>query len=189
MPADRTQIRKEVQTYAAVLLQAAQGQDTVFDVYDQLVEATKLLRGSNDLRDALADAAIPLEKRQTILQEVFKDFDPALVQALCLMLERDEADLLPRIAEEYGAQVEETLKVCIVEVVTAIELDDALRDKIRKKLSADLGRDIVLREKVDPSILGGIVMSTQGKRIDASILSQLEEARIVLSTVPSGGEE
>ena len=189
MPADRTQVRREVQTYAAALLEAAQGQDTVFDVFDQLAEATRVLRGNVDLRDALADAAIPLEKRQAILQEVFKDSDPALVQVLCLMLERGDTDLLPRIGEEYGTQVEETLEVRIVEVVTAVELDDALRDKIRKKLSADLGRDIVLREKVDPSIIGGIVMSTQGKRIDASILSHLEAARAVLSTIPSGGEE
>ena len=37
-------------------------------------------------------------------------------------------------------------------------------------------------------IIGGIVISTHGHRIDASIASQLESARLVLSTAPTGGE-
>ena len=53
---------------------------------------------------------------------------------------------------------------------------------------ADLGHEVILREKVDPSIIGGIIISTHGHRIDASIASQLETARTVLSAAPTGGE-
>ena len=74
-----------------------------------------------------------------------------------------------------------------VDVTTAVELSDALRESISAKLAADLGKGVVLRETVDPSIIGGIVISTHGHRIDASLASQLENARLVLSA-HTGGE-
>ena len=64
-----------------------------------------------------------------------------------------------------------------------------VREQVKDKLVADLGKDVVLREKVDPAIIGGIVMSSGGLRIDASIASQLENARCVLSAAHTGGEE
>jgi F-type H+-transporting ATPase subunit delta len=62
-----------------------------------------------------------------------------------------------------------------------VELDDGLRDGIRKKYSAQFGKGVLLREHTDPSLVGGIVLSAHGRRIDASVASQLESARVVLS--------
>ena len=46
----------------------------------------------------------------------------------------------------------------------------------------------MLREHVNPSIIGGIVLSARGKRIDASVSAQLEKVRSALSSVKTGGE-
>ena len=71
---------------------------------------------------------------------------------------------------------------------TGVELDDHLREVIVRKAEADLGTKVVLREHIDKSLLGGILMSANGKRIDASVLSQLENARNVLKLSTDGGE-
>ena len=63
---------------------------------------------------------------------------------------------------------------------TAVELDDYLRDLIKKKASSELGKNIVLKEHVDKSMLGGIIMSTKDERIDASLLTQVEKTREAL---------
>ena len=70
----------------------------------------------------------------------------------------------------------------------AVALDDNLRTLITRKAEADLGKKIVLRERIDKSILGGIIMSANGKRIDASIISQINHARQVLKDSSDGGE-
>ena len=57
-----------------------------------------------------------------------------------------------------------------------------------EEAEADLGTNVVLREHIDKSLLGGILMSANGKRIDASVLSQLESARNVLKLSTDGGE-
>ena len=76
-----------------------------------------------------------------------------------------------------------------MDVTTAVPLDDHLRDVISKKLSADLGHGVRLNESVDASILGGFIISTHGKRMDASVKTQLNHARQVLKTASTGGEE
>ena len=77
----------------------------------------------------------------------------------------------------------------MVDVISAVSLDEHLREVIKNKLSRDLGSDILLREHVDKSILGGIIMSAHGKRLDASMATQLEHARVALSTERIGGDE
>ena len=73
-------------------------------------------------------------------------------------------------------------------MTTVVALDDHLREVIRNKTQADLGKNVVLREHIDESLLGGLIMSVGGKRIDASVASQLENARTVLKHTTDGGE-
>ena len=84
--------------------------------------------------------------------------------------------------------METKLNLCILDVTTVVELDDHLRDIIKQKAESELGMKVVLRERIDKSILGGIIMSAGDKRIDASMASQLNNARIVLKKKTDGGE-
>ena len=96
--------------------------------------------------------------------------------------------LLPQVRASYENQVETKLNLCILDVTTVVELDDHLRDIIKQKAESELGMKVVLRERIDKSILGGIIMSAGDKRIDASVASQLNNARIVLKKKTDGGE-
>jgi F-type H+-transporting ATPase subunit delta len=104
------------------------------------------------------------------------------------MVERNNFDLISRVVEDFGRVAEERRGIASVDVTTAVALTDSLRQAISTKLSADMGKAVVLREKVDPAIIGGIIISAHGRRVDASISSQLDAARVVLSTAPAGGE-
>ena len=80
------------------------------------------------------------------------------------------------------------LHLVVVDVVTAVPLDDGLRQLITEKAEDDLGKKAVLRERIDKSILGGIIMDVDGNYIDASMISQLNRARNVLKDTTDGGE-
>ena len=47
-------------------------------------------------------------------------------------------------------------------------MDDDLRAKVRAKTEADLNAPVYLVERIDPSIIGGIMLEVRGKRYDAS---------------------
>jgi F-type H+-transporting ATPase subunit delta len=187
MPTDRTLIRKASTIYAEVLLDAAKSEDTVFAVSGQLAQVLALIKGNLELRNTLTDRTLPKETRAGLVREVFATLDPALLEVLVVMVERDDIQLLAHVNEAYVNLAEDELDSVFIDVTTVIELSEELRDSIRKKYSAQFGRGVLLREHTDPSLVGGIVLSAHGRRIDASVASQLEGARLVLSTIPSGG--
>lgn len=188
MPTSRALAKQIVETYATALFEAASAAGAVDPVASQLADVIATVRGHAQLRDALLQGTVPAESRAAIVREVFSSLDPALVTTLALIAERGEFNLVSSVAEAYARVSEERRNTVAVEVTTVVELTDGLREAIKKKLSADLGREVALREKVDPAIVGGIVISAHGKRLDASVASQLEAARVTLSTAHTGGE-
>lgn len=191
MPTNRLVVKETVRLYATNLLDganAAGGQDAVLEVRDQLETVIRAMAENIDLAAALTEKAYTADQIKTLVRNVFAGANPVLIDVLCVMADRDELELLRRVAAAFEAQIEERLGVAVVDVTTAVELDDALRQTITNKAAADLGKNVVLREHIDASILGGIIMSTSGKKIDASVASQLEAARTVLKTTTDGGE-
>ena len=191
MPTNRQILKEKVATYASVLLDgayAAGGQDAVLEVRDQAERILRIARSNMDLSDALEDSSYTPEQRGQLVRNLFASSNPVLVDVLAVMAEREDFALLSRVWASYGEQLERKLNVTVVDVTTVVELDDHLREVITKKAEADLGTNVVLREHIDKSLLGGILMSANGKRIDASVLSQLESARNVLKLSTDGGE-
>lgn len=188
MRTDRALAKQTTATYAEVLFEAAKGEDAVFEVGSEIEQAAGVVRGHAELREAFLDDSVPAEARRDIAIDVFSGLKPIVAKTLGMMAERGNVDLLSSVAEAYASVAEERLGVTVVDVTTAVDLTDALRTAITEKLAADSGRTVVLREHVDPAIVGGIIMSAHGRRIDASITSQLDRARVALSTAHTGGE-
>jgi F-type H+-transporting ATPase subunit delta len=188
MPIDRMFIKQETTVYAQVLLDAAMQQGLAFEVSTQLAEVAGVINSSIELRSTLNDRLVDANVRKSILNEVFQGFNESLLSVLGVMVERNNLALLRRVVECYTDLAEEALGAVFIDVTTVVPLDDQIRDDIKQKYSTQFAKDVLLREHIDASILGGIVISTHGMRIDASVVSQLENARNVLSTVSSGGE-
>ena len=191
MPTNRLLVKEEIATYAGMLLDAAfteGGQERVLDVRDQLETVLSLYRGNTDLREALTDPAYSPEQRGRLAANVFEGVDPLVNSVIAVMADLGILGKLSAVVSSFEEASEEKLGVCVVDVTTVVSLDDELRTVITDKLSKDLGKSVVLREHIDASILGGIIMSTHGKRIDASVASQLEHTRNVLTESNDGGE-
>jgi F-type H+-transporting ATPase subunit delta len=188
MATDRALFKQIVATYADALYEVAAGEGTVDQTGAQLGEVVRIVRGHSELRVVVMDAAYPAATRSVLVREVFAGYSPAILAIIDLMLERGEIDALSALVEAYSRVSEEKRNVAVVDVTTAVELDDALRAAISSKLSADIGKEVVLRERVDAGIVGGIIIDAMGRRIDASITSQLERARMALSTAHTGGD-
>lgn len=125
--------------------------------------------------------------------EALASMTPELLEVLKALVERDQLDLLPRIAELYRTMTEEDDDIVGLTVTTAVPLDDELRDQIKERYEKDFGKKVFLIENVDPSIIGGIVFEARGQRRDISVKTQLRAARDTLASVhlthaPQGGD-
>lgn len=178
-----------VSTYARVLFDLAAVSDA-FDAVDEGLKAVvKAVRGNVDLREALLDTGVPAEKKRDIMRAIFGDVVvPEVVAITGIMVERGQTDLLGQVSTEYERLVEERRGVVVAEVTTAVPLSDALRARVVDRLAAATGRTVSLRERVDPGIVGGIIIKLAGRVLDGSVTTQLRELRQVLSTAHQGGD-
>lgn len=106
---------------------------------------------------------------------------PEVLAMLATMAEQGDLEHLPEVLDLYRGMVDEEKEVVGVHVTTAVPLDDALRDMIKQKCESDLEARVFLIEHVDPTIIGGIILSARGQRRDASVRMQLETARKVMT--------
>ena len=92
-------------------------------------------------------------------------------------------------AVELMAEERDFMKRCYARLRTELG-DDELRRTITEKCEGDLGRKVFLIEKVDPSIIGGLVLEARGQRRDISVKTQLRAAReaLVSTSITNGGE-
>ena len=116
-------------------------------------------------------------------------FTPEVLETLTAMREDNDLDLVKDVAHQYKTLVDQDDKTVSVTVMTAVPMDDKLRGEVRAKMEKDLKAPIYLVERVDPSIIGGIVIEERGNRYDASVKAQLVNIRKKLSTSFLGGEE
>ena len=184
MPTNRLIVKEQIATYTELLFEAAKNEgdpEYVLNVCWQAKELVKVIRGNADLQGTLEDPGYTPEQKAQIARGVFGEFaEPVLVHTIAVMVERGELDYLPRVAEQLEDRVADELNLIIVDVKTAVELDDNLRDLIKKKAETELGKKAVLHETVDKSMLGGIILSTKDERLDASLVMQVEKTREAL---------
>lgn len=118
-----------------------------------------------------------------------RKFSPEVLETLAAMQREDDLDLVAQVAKQYKEYLDAEDKTVSVTVTTAVPMDDDLREKVRAKAEADLKAPVYLVERVDPSIIGGIMLEARGKRYDASVRAQLANIRKTLSSSFIGGEE
>ena len=183
MKTNRLVVNGKIDAYATALV------DNVYERYgrDELVEGRNQirliihqLRSNPKFLQLMKQDDLSGEQMGIIVREVLNGFNPVFVDVAAVMGENRDLSLIPRVLHAFDKQMAEKHNVVAVDVRTAVELDDHLRQMIIDKVKAELGFDAILSERIDKDMLGGIVMTVQGKRIDASVRAQMNTARIEL---------
>src|SRR5918992_2532942 len=165
------------QVYSRALFEAAQDADKLDDVRDQLGAFADALDQTRDLAVFFFSPYFSTEEKKEGLGKVLDGADDLVQNFLELLIEKHRMPALFRIRREYDALWEEENKLLPVEVTSAIELDKKTVEQIGDKIGERTGRKVQLESRVDPDILGGIVVRVGDRILDASIANRLESLR------------
>ncbi|GAB4281019.1 MAG: ATP synthase F1 subunit delta [Coriobacteriia bacterium] len=180
---------EKAMTYARALFELAQAAGAVDEADEGLQSIVKAVRTHAGLRDALGDASVPAEKKREIVREIFAgQASPEAVAVATVLAERGEIETLEAVGRLFREISERELGMVVAEVTTAVPLNDDMRKLLTDKLSSMLDRPVTLREQVDPSIVGGVVIKVAGRVLDGSVALQLDHAKATLASTLSGGE-
>ena len=117
-----------------------------------------------------------------------KKFSLEVLETLAAMQKEEDLGLIDKVFERYKALLDADDKTANVTITTDVPMGDELREKARQKAEEQLKVPVYLIERVDPSIIGGVVLETRDKRFDASVRAQLSNIRKTLTTSFNGGE-
>jgi F-type H+-transporting ATPase subunit delta len=131
-----------------------------------------------ELEVLLASPVVNGERKVAIFEAVFSKHVSALtVSFFTLIFDKGRSIAIKDILESFVAKYKAHKGIEVVEVTTAIALDDEGRSQIRNGLKDNLmlkGKTIELKEKVDAEIIGGLVVQVEDKLFDASIRHDLQ---------------
>jgi len=161
--------------YAAALLQLAREEESLDLVDEELKLVSQTLSNHLKLKETLA-SQISIEKKQALINEIFQGrLSKTTLGFLSLLLTAGKINLLPEIVAAYTGLLQAVENKVIAEVTTAVPVTGELLSKLEAKLAEITGKRVSLRQKVDPTIIGGLVIRVDGKLIDASVKGQLSK--------------
>ena len=165
--------------YARALLDIGQEERHVRRVLSEVERFTRLLAEIPDLREILEASHVNRRDKQAALEVAFSRAGllPVTMNFLRLIVDKRRMKLLPQILPELRRMVEELEGIERVEVVVPATLPKAQRDFLREVLEKQTGKRIELEEKLDPAVLGGMVVKVGSTVYDGSVRTQLSRIR------------
>ncbi|MDZ7289706.1 MAG: ATP synthase F1 subunit delta [candidate division KSB1 bacterium] len=116
-------------------------------------------------------------KREAI-ERLFQDrYSDTFFNFLLLIIQKGRHDVFPEIVLAFDELYDRYQRRTRVLAITAVPMDSGLADDLRDRLSKSLNMQIDLENRVDPAILGGIVLNIDGKVLDGSLKQHLERLR------------
>jgi len=146
-------------------------------VHEQLQQLRSAFEAAPDLAALLENPELDSRLKADILAQVAEGSDEIVVNFLRLIAEKGRAAELADIVEELDVLVAQEKRILDVELTTATVLTDDEFDQILEQIQAASGRKVQAERKVDPELIGGIVLQAGSMRLDASVRGRLERLR------------
>jgi F-type H+-transporting ATPase subunit delta len=146
-------------------------------VHRQMQELRDAVGTSDDLRTLLSNPEVDSTAKADVLARIAKGADEEVINFLRLLAEKSRAGELPEIVDELDILVAADQRILDVELTTATELSDVEFGRILGQIESASGRKVQASRKVDPDLIGGIVLQAGSMRLDASVRGRLERLR------------
>jgi F-type H+-transporting ATPase subunit delta len=163
--------------YARSLFEVAQEQGKLDDVREQLGEFADALDSNQEMQVFFFSPYFSTPEKEDGLAKVVSDAEPIVENFLLLLIEKHRMPTVFAVRRVFDELWRQENKLLPVEITSAIELDQSTVKQIGDRIGEETGQKIDLSERVDPDILGGLVVRVGNSIIDASIRSRLDSLR------------
>lgn len=152
---------------------------------DRVREESEVIRAAleeNPRYVTLLDTpAVSTEEKQALLREAFGNAEPMLFNFLNLLCEKRAFRDFPACADAYNRFYDEGHNLLRAEAVTAVPMQERQLAALQAKLERITGKTVLLQNRVDERLIGGITLRYGGVQLDESIRSGLDRLRRSLS--------
>ncbi len=169
--------------YAKALFDVAKEQGKIKEFGEELEKFLAFTESIPSAVQVLESPIYPPDLKQEILEDILKNvqLDPEVEKFLKFLVERRRMPILKAIVEMYRGLLDEELGIIRGEVVSVIELPEEEIKNLQEVLSEKFKKQVILRAKVNPEIIGGLLIKLGDLVCDATIKSQLKNLKEIIA--------
>ena len=168
--------------YGESLYELAKEEGLTKLIGDQLAVLQQAFRQEPDFIRLLSSPNLTKTERCQILDDSFRGKVHAyLLNFLKILTEKGYMRYFSDCCDAYTEHYDQDNGILRVDAVSAVALTDAQKDKLTQKLSRITGKEVALRNRIDPAVLGGIRLDYDGQRLDDTVSHRLDAIRNVLN--------
>lgn len=162
--------------YAKALFELAQEKNQVDEIHRDFKNFLALLEDNSDLQSFLL---LPLDQeRQRIISDLLKNyFTEMFFNFLLVVLKNKRSQLFEQIFEEFEKRIDALKNRLCAVAITAVPLPADTLAQMTRDIASHLNADVRLDNKVDPSIIGGIILRFDDKMFNASLSQQFKKMK------------
>ena len=167
--------------YGESLYELAKEENLTRLIADELAVLQLSFRQEPDFIKLLSSPNLTKTERCQILDDSFRGKVHAYVlNFLKILTEKSYIRYFSDCCDAYTEHYDQDNGILRVEAVSAVELTTEQKDKLTQKLSRITGKEIALRTRIDPAVLGGIRLDYDGQRLDDTVSHRLDAVRNML---------
>ncbi|NTW23076.1 MAG: ATP synthase F1 subunit delta [Lentimicrobium sp.] len=164
--------------YARALFDLAKENNQLEQANIDMADLARVCRQNRDLRMLLKSPIIMGYKKISVIREIFgKTMGKVSIAFIEIIIRKRREEHLFHIAERFGDLYRKEMNIKKAVVITISPLSDEMRKDLLAVISKQTGSTIELEEKIDASIIGGMIVKLDGIQFDDSIRKKLQNLR------------
>jgi F-type H+-transporting ATPase subunit delta len=166
--------------YAVALFDVASKADVLDAVERDLSALAALVRDHDELRRVIESPTVPAARKRALVDALLTasgGVQDEVARLLRLLADRDRLPILPDVTRAFVARLLDERRLVPAEVVTAAPLGEGRKAALAEALGRATGRTVTITERVDPSIIGGVIARVGSVVFDGSVTRQIERMR------------
>lgn len=164
--------------YASALYELCCENKCLEEIYDEFSQTSKLLAVNDEYLKLLSSPLVDDDDKHEMLDKAFQGkVTDMFLDFLSVLSDKGRINAVQGIYDEFRSMYNKHMNILEVTVTTSEKMSDVIRQKLVDKLASVTGKKIVLDEKIDRSLLGGIVVKYENTEIDSSVKGKLDKLK------------
>jgi F-type H+-transporting ATPase subunit delta len=163
--------------YARAIFELASEEGKVDD-WARRLSIIRVVLDDPGARAVIDNPSVAAETRMKAVERLdLPGIGPQGMNLMRMLVASGRVGRIDEIATQFEILADDAAGRVRATVTTAIPLSEADRETLARDLSSQLGKDVRLESRVDPEILGGLVLQVGDRLTDASVAARLDQLR------------
>lgn len=164
--------------YAVAFYELAERNNILDSFRDELFQVKAVIESQPELAEILNHPVISPADKKDIIESIFTgQLSQITLNSLKLIVDNRRMMVFPFIVTHYNEILNKKRNIAVAKVITAIQINDETKERVRLKLQEITQKNIVVEPVVDESLIAGMIVKINDRVIDGSIKTKLDNMK------------